>query len=174
MATDKGRGEGEPSALVTVHLLGVPLSIWETANEHADGLLREFALVAASARGGESHPPRQLLDLVDELERDYAALTSEQQSQLVAAANEGLGTVDLEYRVPATFRSACVRLGEALDAADRYCQEGEFLLSLVTPPDALTFRRWYLGEFVRQIEGHPPCRWSDWLADQPDQPSEPR
>lgn len=156
---------GASDELFVVRILGMPLSVWAVAEEHADGLLREFALIAASeAKGRETHLPRQLLELVDELEADYAALTSDQRSQLVDAVERGADTIDLEYRVPAAVTEACVRLQQALDSSDRYCAEGEYLLSLATPPEALAFREWYLGEFIRQIAGQPPQSWSEWLA----------
>lgn len=159
-------GDDETASFVTVRLLAVPLRAWARADEHMDGLLREFALIAASqAHGGGSHPPRQLLDLIAELQQDYSALTSEQQTQLVEAAREGRDAIDLVYLVPPAVADACVRLSEALDAADRFCAEGEHLLSLATPPDALGFRRWYLGEFVRQVGGEPPQSWPDWVAE---------
>ena len=150
--------------LVTIRIVGLPLSVWAAAEEHADGLVREFALIASEARGGDTHLPRQLLDLVDELEADYAALTSDQRAQLVDAIERGDDAIDLEYRVPRNITDACVRLEQALDAADRYCAEGEYLLSLATPPAALALRQWYLGEFVRQVGGQAPCSWSDWLS----------
>lgn len=154
-----------PRELLTVRVLGIPLTVWARAEEHIDGLLREFTLILASeAQGGETHVPRRLLELIDELEGDYAALTSEQRSQLVAAAEHGRDTIDLEYRVPPDVADACRRLEQALDAADRYCAEGEYLLTLATPSDALAFRQWYLGEFVRQIGGQPPQPWAEWAA----------
>ncbi|MGH9088652.1 MAG: hypothetical protein ACRDYZ_11195 [Acidimicrobiales bacterium] len=158
---------GAAPELREVHIVGLPLAIWARAEEHADGLLREFALIAASeARGGEAHLPRHLLELIDELEADYAGLTVEQQSQLTDAASRGLDAIDLVYRVPPEILPACRRLGDALDAADRYCRDGEYLLTLATPPDALAFRRWYLGEFIRQIEGQPAQPWLDWVTEQ--------
>ncbi len=52
-----------------------------------------------------------------------------------------------------------------MDEADDYCRAGQHLLTLVTPPEALAFRRWYLGEFVRQIAGEQPRPWTDWRAE---------
>jgi anti-anti-sigma factor len=36
------------------------------------------------------------------------------------------------------------------------------LLTIVTPPDLVEFREWFLGEVTRQIDGLPPTRWSDY------------
>lgn len=46
-----------------------------------------------------------------------------------------------------------------LDAADDYCTSGDQLMTLVSPPGQQAFRRWYLLEFVRQLEGQPPLPW---------------
>ena len=49
--------------------------------------------------------------------------------------------------------TASQHLGAIFDEADAYCRSGEHLLSLATPPDALRFRRWFLGQMVDQIAG---------------------
>lgn len=169
--TRKASGPGAPHGpagqpyLVEVHILGLPLAIWARAEEHADGLLRELTLVAASdARDPAYHAPRHLLALVQELETDYASMTSEQRTRILAAADAGAAAIDLVYEVPPDVAVACRRLEAAMDAADRFCSDGKYLLSLATPPDALAFRQWYLGEFVRQIEGEPPQSWPDWAV----------
>lgn len=147
--------------LVDVRILGVPLELWARAQEHIDGLLREFTLLVSGAGTGLSPPvPARLLALVDKLERDYAAMTSEQEQQLIAASAAGTQAIDLTYRVPAHAADDAAALQSALSAADEFCRSGEHLLTVVTPPDALAFRQWYLGEFIRQIAGEPPRPWS--------------
>lgn len=162
---DGATGGGAGCGLVEVSILALPLDVWARAQEHAEGLLREFTLVAASeATAHEHHVPRRLLALVEELDIDYAAMTTEQQSRLFEAAAQGRDAIDLRYQVPPEIAVACQRLAAALDAADCFCKEGRYLLSLATPPDALAFRRWYLGEFVRQVAGEPPMSWPEWAA----------
>lgn len=135
------------------------------AHEDAEGLRRELTLVAASeAAAHDHHVPHRLLALVDELDAGWPALTPEERSRLIEAADQGRAAVDVVYRVPREIADACRRLAAALDEADRYCAEGRYLLSLATPPDALAFRRWYLGEFVRQVAGEPPVSWPAWVA----------
>ncbi len=130
------------------------------AEEHADGLLREFSLLAAGDKAGlDPHVPSQLLALVEELQRDYHGVGGEQGQQLAQAASAGIESLDLVYSVPPSVAGACRRLNEALDAADRFCGEGEHLLSLAAPPTVLDFRRWYLNEFVAQVEGEAPTSW---------------
>ena len=148
-----------------VHILGFPVSIQARAQEHLDDLLREFMLIAADSAGPASHVPAQLLDLIAEIQRDYAGANLDQEARLVEAREAGVESIDLVYRVPATAAAAATRLGDALDAADNYCLSGEHLLTLATPPEAQELRRWYLGQFVGQISGAGPTSWSEWIAD---------
>lgn len=154
------------AAFVEVRILALPVQIWARAQEHTDGLLREFALLAVGT-DHQAHVPRRLLDLVQELERDYAGLASNQSQELARAAGCGADAVDLAYLVPPDVAGACTRLGQALDQADQYCRSGEHLLSLAAPPEALAFRRWYLDEFMAQVAGGPPTPWPVWAAGTP-------
>jgi hypothetical protein len=130
------------------------------AEEHVDGLLREFSLLVTGTQAGSGTPiPDRLLQLVDELQRDYHGVGGAQGRQLAEAASAGIGSLDLIYSVPPSVATACRHLNDALDAADRFCTDGEHLLSLAAPADVLDFRRWYLNEFVAQIEGHAPTSW---------------
>ncbi|MST33879.1 hypothetical protein GHK86_14270 [Acidimicrobiaceae bacterium USS-CC1] len=165
MPHQAGGMTGPAAGLVEVQVLGLPLDIWARTQEHMDGLLREFTLlVAGDATSTTRHAPRRLLDLVAELEADYAGMTSDQEQQLAEAADAGKDAIDLTYLVPTSVREACRRLDEALDEADRYCLEGEYLLTLATPADARAFRRWFLVQFMEQIDGRPARSWPEWQA----------
>ncbi len=148
--------------LVTVELRGLPVRLQMRAAEHMQGLQREFVLIADGLQHGQDSPalPRQLLDLVDALQRRYGGFTEEQEDQLDEAHHDGLATIDLTFRVPADAADAAVALGAMLDDTDRFCREGRHLLTLATPPDLVTYRRWYLQQFVDQIEGREPAPWS--------------
>jgi hypothetical protein len=153
------------SGLVEIRIVGLPLDVWSRAQEHTDGLLREFTLLlAGEAAAIESRTPRNLLQLIEELEADYAGITTEQAEQLQSAFLAGQRTIDLTYRLPPGVAAACRRLETALDEADEYCRNGQYLLTLASPPEVLAFRRWFLGQFVDQVEGSPPQSWEAWLA----------
>lgn len=159
------RSDRPPRDLVEVRILDLPVDVWVRAQEHIDGLLREFTLMIAGARSDSRLAvPTQLVTLIDTLQRDYAAVISEQERQIVAASAAGDQSIDLTYNVPTRAAEAAEAIGAAFDAADDFCRSGEHLLTLATPPDALAFRRWYLGEFSRQIAGEPPLSWPQWLA----------
>jgi hypothetical protein len=151
--------------LAEVRILGFPVQLQARAQEHMDDLLREFMLIAAAnEQDPSSHVPRQLLELIQEVQSDYAGFTSEQAAQVVGARESGLESLDLVYRVPTSVAKAAMRLGEALDEADGYCLAGDHLLTLAAPPQVLELRRWYLGEFIAQIAGAPPTAWPDRIA----------
>lgn len=151
--------------LCEIRIIGFPVEIQARAQEHMDDLRREFMLiVTANGHDSHSHVPRQLLDLIEEIQRDYAGVTSEQEAAVVEARESGVKSLDLVYRVPSSVAKAAMRLGEALDEADIFCLAGDHLLTLATPPEARDLRRWYLGEFVAQIDGGSPTPWPDWIA----------
>jgi hypothetical protein len=162
---------GTDGELVEVRLLDLPVQIWAAAQEHTDGLLREFALLQAGdeAAHHDGHPaghdvPARLVRLVDAVQQRYASASEEQRNALFAAAAEGRTRIDLTYRVPPAVKAAVADLDRMLDEADQYCRAGEHLLTLATPPDQLAFRKWYFGEFVAQVDGAAPTPWRD-LAD---------
>ena len=157
--------EGE--AHVEVHLLKLPVDIWARAQEHGDGLLREFALIAADPHGdhGVRAIPAQLGELVDALNEQYEGITTEKELALAEAANSGVAEIDdLVFQVPPEARQASVHLSAMLDEADDYCRSGQHLLTLATPPDLVVFRQWYLGQFISQIGGADPVAWPDYLG----------
>jgi hypothetical protein len=88
--------------------------------------------------------------------------TAEQEQQLAAAIASGASSVDLDYTVPASVSAAAASLGEILDEADDYCRAGQLLLTLATPPPLVTYRRWFLDQFVEQAAGSAPESWPDY------------
>lgn len=151
-----GRAEG----LVDVQLLGLPLAIHQAAEEHRDELRREFALLRLQdADGGAADVPVRLLDLMDSLEARFSSFTESTRLEIEEAVERGEETLDVVFRVPPEVRTGISQLGELLDEADDYCRRGGSLLTLQTPPEALAYRRWYLDQFTRQIDGEPATPW---------------
>ncbi|HEX3005329.1 MAG TPA: hypothetical protein VHO27_14035 [Angustibacter sp.] len=155
--------EAEAPELVEVHLVDYPLDLFLRAQEHADDLIRELTLIANSpaVESGHSDLPARLLVLVEQLTHQYAGVSDDVEQQRDAALDRGDTRVDLTYRVPRHIADAVRHLGTVFDEADDYCRQGEHLLTLATPPDALAYRHWILEEFVAQIEeGRAPVPWS--------------
>jgi hypothetical protein len=144
-----------------VVLVGLPVDVHVRAGEHSDELMREFTYLKAQANdpdGGDV--PARLLALVDELDGRYGGFTAGSQAELDQAIAAGRSSIDLEYNVPAHVVDACLHLEELLDQADEYCMAGDHLLTMASPPELIAYRRWFLGEFVRQVrDGSPPKPW---------------
>jgi hypothetical protein len=151
--------------LVEVRMLGFPLEVFQRAQEHGDGLVRELTLIAQAKP--EHDVPVRLAAIVSELSSRFAGFSEETDAVRDAAIDRGEQSVDLVYRLPRAAGAASVHLGDILDDADAYCRQGEHLLSLTTPPESLAFRRWFLGEIVRQAHGDPPRSWPDYLRAHP-------
>lgn len=145
--------------LVEVRLREIPVPLWTRAKQQSDELLREFALASIGEAEGE-HLPTRLTALMAALTETYGDRASAQEDLLFEAAATGRPVVDeLIFEVPAAVAGACVALGDLLDEADDYCRAGEHLLTLAASPDTVAFRRWYLAEFVRQVDGEPAVAW---------------
>ena len=150
-----------PEALVPVRILGLPLDVYRRSSEHTDELLREFALIRED---NSDHVPARLLALVEELNARFSAFTREQTVAMQEAAGRGEKQIDLLYEVPPEAADGVVRLATLLEEADEFCRSGD-LLTLATLPEGIAFRRWFLEEFLSQIEGQPPRPWSVFLKE---------
>ena len=150
----------ESRRLVEVRLLKLPLDIWQRTQEHVDGLLREFALIASDGDAPTATPGR-LLSLVEQLSAGYGGFSEAQRAEMEAALVRGESQIDLAYLVPVEAGPAAQQLGDMLDEADEYCRNGKHLLTLATPDEELRFRHWFISEFVSQLGGAAPTPWSD-------------
>jgi anti-anti-sigma factor len=154
--TDSGRG----GPLVTVRFVAVPLDVHRRVSEHHDTLNRELALVAET--GGQGTVPARLLALSEELRNQFSGFTVAAEERLAAALARGDTTIDLEYTLPPAAAEGAARLDAMLDEVEAYCIDGA-LLTLVGSPEIVAYRKWLLGEFVRQItDGEAPTPWAQY------------
>jgi hypothetical protein len=148
----------EEGRLIEVRLLGYPLDLHRRAQEHHDEVLREFQLLDTTS----DEVPARLLELVKEFTAAYASAIRPPDEVRDAAMARDDTSVDLVYAAPRAGASDALRMARLWDDADDYCRSGGPLLSLATPPDLAEFRRWYFGEFIRQLNGEPPVSWPDF------------
>ncbi|CAN5626285.1 hypothetical protein BH24ACT14_BH24ACT14_17650 [soil metagenome] len=144
-----------------VRFLALPLDVMGRAQEQHEGLLREFALIANPHPNTDYDVPRRLLDVATALRERFGAFTAESNALIEQAMQRGERSVDAQMQLPAEAREAALSLAALLEEADDYCRNGE-LLTLATPPELVTFRRWYLGQIVEQLEGAAPVAWPTW------------
>ena len=157
MPASDASADGEMD-LREVRLLRLPLPILARAQEHNEGLMREFALIANPHPHIDVDVPVRMLQLIAALRDRYTAFTVSANAEIERAMERGDEEIDLTFRVPAAVAEATVELAAMLNRADDYCRQGS-LLTLATPDDLVAFRRWYLGEFRAQINGARPTPW---------------
>ncbi|MGH8891218.1 MAG: hypothetical protein ACRDV3_15835 [Acidothermaceae bacterium] len=149
--------------LVDVRLLSVPIPIRERSTEHGEELLREMTLIAFDAANPTSDVPARIVALADQVRGAYSEFTLHPNGLMDAAAEAGVPVLDeVVYRVPVSTGAFCQHIADVIDEADAYCRDGEYLLTLATPPDVLAYQHWILGEFIRQTAGGPPTAWPDY------------
>lgn len=157
---------------VTVHLLELPVPLAARSRQWFEELLREFALVAAGATDGHDghhghdgpHVPGRLLQMVQLLTARFSAVSDAPRERLEAAIDRGDRVIpDHVMELPLEAAPATRALGDMLDEADRYCREGQHLLTLATTDDVLAYRHWYLGQIVDQLAGASPTPWPVFL-----------
>ncbi len=148
--------------LVEVRLLGLPPALAREASEHFDELSREFLHLANADESVRRDVPGRLLALSNDLRARFSGFTDSNESRVDEAAERGEEAIDLIYRVPAQAGPTAEELGVLLEEADRYCEGGEYLLTMRTPPGPRVYRCWYIRQFVDQINGAPPVRFADW------------
>ena len=148
-------------ALRSIVVRGLPVPVHARASEHQAELQREFQLILIGSQEHDVDVPKRLFDLIEAVNAQFEGLSTAQTLALDAAVARGEDTIDLEYTLPEIVADACISLNTMLDECDDYCRRGESLLTLATPPEALAYRRWFLGEFVAQVRGAEPLPWSD-------------
>lgn len=159
------RDHGE---MVQVHLLELPVPLAAKSQEHFQELLREFLLISSDSNGSVDHVPARLLQLVEVLTQQYGGINSTAEERLEAAIACGDKVIDDHVLdMPTAAGPAAQALGDTIDEADRYCREGQHLLTLATPDDCVAYRRWYLSQCIEQAAGSPPVSWPEFARTAP-------
>jgi len=153
---------GVSDELVTVHIRGLPVPLHARSQAHSDEVMREFRLLAEQMRQEGTHGlPLRLIELINGLEGQYSTFTEAQEDALDHAISAGDDCIDLTYALPAAIDEGVSALGAILDEVDELCRQGQYLLTLATPPDLVAYRQWFLDEFTRQIDGQEAIAWAD-------------
>ena len=154
---DHGRGVLQP-----VRLRGVPVDTFLASAQHADDVIRELWLVSLTHESGDEAPYLRLSHAADRSLNQGAELRSATLARVLRAQAEGRRRVDLDLLVPPGMVRATLDWDALLDELDGLCR-AERLLSLAADSEVLSFRRWYVGEVVRQLQhGQQPTSYARW------------
>ena len=137
--------EGDPAReKVRVVLTDVDVQRLATSEAHAEGLLRELALVS---------PESTYADRADAILRAAApldALRLDVRHQVAVALHEGRRTLDVRLTVRREDGEQVRDFMHALDSADRMSRQGEMLL-VATPAETSEFRTAFLRRVLDQL-----------------------
>lgn len=147
--------------LARVRLIRMPVELWKRSSAHEEAITREFDIMMTDLP--KESVPHQLVELITTFKEQFGSYADSTRAEMCAAVERGDDEITLVFEVPPEAAAAAVRLGEVFDEVDAFCRAGEELLSLATPPELVSFRRWFLGEFVRQIDqGLSPMTFEQW------------
>jgi len=150
-----------------VMLLAMPATLWLSARQHHDALMREFVLYRAAHDSepldlAEADAARAIIStaVVDAVERAQAAGTAE--PALPAGHPSPLPWVpkhlDLRITVAADAAARFAVLQDVFDTAERLSVEGELLLRPALP-EITAVRDWACEQVIAQLAGNPPSPW---------------
>ena len=145
-----------------LELLNFPVDRFQRARQHAAAVQRELD-VLRSEGAREGHVPRRADDIVADLDARFTGYRST-MDVLDALVEGGTDHADVVIPVlgePAERADAVQGLADLLDEIDAYCESGDQLLTLATPPDLRQFRAWLFAEVTGQLRGATPCPWDD-------------
>lgn len=135
----------------TIQLGDVPTELLLEAKAHVDSVVREFALASSGASTGSSSAvPRQLAELIETVVHRFADARLSIKRQALAAAARGDERTHLTLSLPISAADDAEAYLAGLDEADSYARAAR-LLTLETPPQHRTFRRWYISALVSQL-----------------------
>ena len=139
--------------VVDVLLLDAPVALWAKTDAHS-------RRVDAAAESRDDPAALRLATVLHRIADRYVMVSEAAKSMLDAASARGAETVDIAYPVPADACADFAELEAAYDAVDADAKaRGE--TDLVWPAECVTFRRWYLGEITKQLDGGVPSPWRD-------------
>ena len=152
---------------IAVHLLEFPVPVAAQARQHFEELMREFELIQAGAADGDApEVPRRLREMVHALTTRFASVSDEPRERVEDAIDRGDQVIDDHVMLlPPEAGPATQGLAAMLDEADEFCRNGQHLLTLATPAELVTYRRWYLGQVIAQVGGAAPTPWPQYRAE---------
>lgn len=133
-----------------VALVDFPVAQFLQMQDQHDAMYREFALIALRADDMEADTPRRLIALAKEMQERYGDAAEPFRKAVAEAAERGDIVTTLALSIPfATLRWTEDFL-MLFEEGDEYCRKGH-LLTPPSPPEVVSFRRWLVGELIRQI-----------------------
>ena len=155
-----------------LELLNFPVDRFQRARQHAAALQRELdVLRVEGARTGRL--ARRSDEIIADLDTRFTGYraTMDMLDGLVAQGTDHADVVIPVLGDPEERATAVQALADLLDEMDAYCEAGDQLLTVVTPPDLRAFRAWLFTEVTGQLRGATPTAWQERDAPSDTEPS---
>ena len=160
-------GTDEPPTVAGVVLASMPATLWLSARQHHDALVREFVLYAAvhpelsldvaSADVARALVSNAVMAAIEEAHvagRTEPALPEGHPSPLPWVPRQ----LDLQIEVPVDAAPSFATLQDVLDTAERLAVEGELLIRPGLP-EIVAVRDWACEQVISQMAGNVPRPW---------------
>ena len=134
----------------TVSLVDLPVSQFLQMQAQHDAMLREFALIAMRSDEAEPKTPRRLVTLATEMQERYGDGAQPFREGVAAAVERGDVVTTLNLTIPTSTLRWAEDFLLLFEESDEFCRQGQ-LLTPPSPPEVADFRRWLVGELIRQI-----------------------
>jgi anti-anti-sigma factor len=146
---------------VQLELLNFPVDRFQRAMQHAAAVQRELdVLRVEGARAGRV--PRGSDEVIADLDARFTGYRAT-MDVLDGLVEQGTDHADVSIPVigePEERAVAIQELADLLDEVDAYCEAGDQLLTIVTPPDLREFRAWLFAEVIGQLRGATATPWT--------------
>jgi GAF domain-containing protein/anti-sigma regulatory factor (Ser/Thr protein kinase) len=155
-------GEGPTSPMVSVRLIGIPVTLLQKASEEYEALFRELRLMKERSGNAAGAPelPERLSVLVSEIGTRFGRLGPGMDEMWQMAVDDDVDQFDWTIELPQTAVVACEFYDAMLDEADDFGLSAQ-LLTLPASPTSVAVRRWFLSELIGQLHGKTPVAWSE-------------
>lgn len=123
-------------------------------NRHIDNLIAELRVIASGIKTDNHELPvsKDVAELIPGIVTQYSEVHETNRRRAEEAIGRGEAKFVLEMDLPAVAATASRALQSALERADDYCRD-RVLLTLPMEPEVAEFRRWYMEEIARQVDG---------------------
>ena len=145
---------------VRVRLLDVPVALFCAAEQHANDLLREVALMFAARPGlADGHLFAEILAAAETYAQRPAAVRHRIAESIALAQRQGWDSVTVDFDADADAADGALAWEELLQRFDVMSRD-ERLLTLPADPELAAYRAWYVRELVEQVRtGRDPVSW---------------
>lgn len=138
------------SELHDIALVDIPVDRFVQMQQQHDAMLREFTLIALGSPRGGSGTSRRLVSLAEEMQVRFGESDPPFRAAVAAAKEQGDIVTTISMKIPFATLRWCEDFLLLFEEGDEFCRQGQ-LLTPPSPPEVAEFRRWLVGELIRQI-----------------------